>query len=525
MPAVGGAAEWFALLIAEPLFFEVPVLVAIGLVLLARDRRSTKRARRAAGHPALDERWLGVEAWLARDAATAVHRLVRACDADPNDATARRLLAAARAQLTVSDSPAPAIEDAVAPAFPADRRFLEEPAAVAAWIARVPVLLRPIADPRRVLDALELNRAHLARVVAAAIDGDPAARAELIELGDASAGEVLRQVATLGADDDRGVALCMAMGTDRFEALLAELASSSAGTAERAREFAFARRLGAALGASADLALDSAAQGMHVALRELALDAAIECGDAMRLARRAHLASPGDLRRAVARARPEILARIVAEPDCDALVLAAVLDDPRPTLWRSLVDVYARGSTSGPLATALRRDNTLAVLAPQLAAELDAATPSCVRELVAAAGSGAADALALRATDPSLTAADRAPSLDLLAACGAVAVDALGRTLGDTPSPADRHVVAAWVALGADAVAPLRAFVDAVLRGAEAPSRDHRGRLAIEALAAIGTTGAKRVLDALRRQAIAPDLALAATDALAAHARPRRSPS
>lgn len=525
MPAVSGAAEWFALLVAEPLLFEVPLLVAIGAVLVARDRRSTKRARRAAGHPALDERLLGVEAWLARDAATAVHRLVRACDADPHDAMARRLLAAAREQLTVSDSSARAIEDTVAPEFPADRRFLEEPAAVAAWIARVPVLLRSIDDPRRVLDALELNRAHLARVVHAAIDGDAAARAELTELGDASAGEVLRQVATLGADDDRGVALCTALGTSLFEALLAELASGSVRTAERSREFAFARRLAAALGASADLALDSAAQGTHAALRELALDAAIECGDATRLARRVRLASPGDLRRAVARARPEILARIVAAPHCDALVLTAVLDDPRPTLWRALVDVHAAGSASGPLAAALRRDHTLAVLAPQLAAELDAATPSCVRELVAAAGSRAANALALRATDPSLTPADRTPSLDLLTACGAVAVAALGRTLGDTPSPADRHVVAAWVALGADAVAPLRAFVDGLLRSAEAAPRDHRGRLAIEALAAIGTTGAKRVLDALRRQAIAPALAAAATDALAVQPRPRGSPS
>ncbi|MBI5850082.1 MAG: hypothetical protein HZB39_03450 [Planctomycetes bacterium] len=525
MPAESGVADWFALLLAEPLLFEVPLLVAIAVVLVVRDRRSVLRARRATGHPALDERLLGVEAWLARDAATAVHRLVRACEGDPHDAIAKRLLAAARERLAVADSPAHAIEDAVAPAFPADRRFLEERAAVAAWIARVPELMRRIDDPRRVLDALELNRAHLARVVAAAIDGDDAARAELIELGGASAGEVLHQVATLGADDDRGVALCAALGADLFAALLAELATMCERRSERSREFAVVRRVAAALGASADPGLDSAARGMHAALRELALDAAIEGGDATGLARRAHAASPGELRRAVARARPEFLARIVAAPDCDSLVLAAILDDPRPTLWRALVDVQAAGSASALLSAALRRDTTLAVLAPQLAAELDAATPSSVLELVAAAGNGAADALALRATDPSLRPADRAPSLDLLAACGAAAVGALGRTVGDAPSPTDRYVVAAWVALGADAVLPLRAFLDGVLRIAESARRDHRGRLAIEALAAIGTSSAKRVLDALRRQAIAPELAAAATDALAAHARSRRTPS
>ena len=519
------AGDALAFLLAEPVLLEVPILLVLVAVCVWRDRRSARRAEAIRAHGALDDLFLGIEAWCTRDAATTVHRLGRALEADPGDHSAARLLAEARLWLEPAPPAATSPAEPRGPGFPADRRFREEAAAVAAWLAMVPELQRRIEEPRRVLDALELNRAHLARLVTTALDGEAPALVELAELGGVVAGELLRQALTLAPDDRRAVVLAVSLGKDLFRALLTELEAepSEEHSAQRARASRFALTVAIALGPAAEEGLDAAARSTHAVLRDLALDAAIAMGSADRLASRARVTSAGEVRRAIRRARPEQLASLARELGDGDTAFDAILDDPRPALWRALVDGAHEARAAKAWHAALRRGSTLDALAPVLAAEFGAASPPHHRDLLIAAGPRAAEPIALLATDPAASDADRAAARSLLAELGDGVVGALARTWGRAPSPADEHLVAAWSALGTGATAALRELFAGILREPDRAARAHRGALVIRALAKLGTTGARRVLDAARRQTTAPELARLAGEALAANAASARA--
>ncbi len=514
--AAAPATDWVQILVAEPILIELPVLGLIVVVMLAIDRRDARRSAAIRRHGALEELWLGMEAWFNGDVSAAAHRLGRAVAADPEDASARSILMRARAALDGSAPVATRSVESVPSSPPPFLRFLEEPSACAAWIALVPEFARALDAPRRVSDALEVNRHHLVRAVAAAIDGDDASRSELAELGGIVASELLRQASQLGSDDLRGVELGVSLGPELLPALFAELESleASEGSDARQRAIRLATGIAVRLGERAVNALSTALRSTHPASRDLALDALIASADGETVLRLTRDISPGELRRAIVRAPVDALSPVFAQSPPRHPLLQAALASSIPAVLLALVDALPHAKARDEIRAALRDPAGMRALAPLLVDRLGAEPGSALVTVLRDAGPLAADALALRVVDASRARNERAPARDLLIALGADAVPVLARMVGPLPAPADEAVVEAWTAIGAPAAAPLRALLQELLHEAAPERRRHLGGLAIAALTGIGSVGARRVLEALRRQPHAPELATLAAEAL-----------
>ncbi|MFO1052012.1 MAG: hypothetical protein U1F36_07340 [Planctomycetota bacterium] len=489
---------WLDAVLREPILPEVALLLLIGVFLWLRHRHLVAVGQEIARRTALDDLLLGEEALLAADFTTAAHRLARACAELPSDRLAGAALALARSKL---DAHAPSHDGpneigtqraGTVGAFELDARSF------ARMLARAPELHRPIDSPRRVVDALEVNRQHLNRLLDGARVKDRAQIAELQELGGIAAGELLRRAGSSPDDTEAWVAVAVELGSEMLPALLAAYREQDP-VDHRACAARFLVTVAVRRRESARAAVTEAMRSPEPILRDVALDIAIAIGASDLLDTRELPIARAELLRALTRAGADRLASLLQTVDADHPVLDLVQQQASAPLLTALLCALPQAKAFEAIRARLLRDDAIRLLGHELVSRAMGGDPQAL-DLVRSAGSALCRELAVGVTDLARPAAERVVCRQCLLALGREAVAPLAETLGTAPTPADAEVLACWIEIGPDAVVALRDLLQDILADRHAAARGHSASLAADALAAIGTPSARRVLEALRRQ-------------------------
>lgn len=327
-----------------------------------------------------------------------------------------------------------------------------------------PLLAQPLDSAARWMDAIEHNRAHVQRVVQAALlpDAAPAAALALERLGKLALEELLRQ-ACQGDDGhrERALQLLLQAGPESLPDLF--LACRAL---ESARLLAFAGATPTAvvarlvqehrhralpylqpLLASARPEDRRILIDFHIGLADFAaLQAVLERFPPLEILHRLHRADTPVLVRFLQALPPghfvgEVLLRESAFEREDA-VLAAIPGANHP---RELEALLQRRGPSRALVRALLDGLARAELAP------------VAHRLLVGFGSAVLDLVLAAFVDPERSAADRAPLAAVLVAIGAPAVDRICANFASQPSALDDALVAVLQAMPDDAVAGLLA--------------------------------------------------------------------
>jgi hypothetical protein len=512
-----GPLEWLRTLQSEPLAWEIAlILAAVGALLLVR-RLVQRRVSSVLGHAALEDLLLGYEAVFADRPHEVVTHLSRALEAAPQDGVVRELLSKARLRLVEEAAAAEVVRPSLSAYSGLSESGLFDRAQFAAFLASAAEFRAPIESWQRVRDALEVNRQHITELVEEALSGDETAMAELAEIGEMAALEVLRRVrSTAGADRaaDELRRLAVRLGAAGLPAFFAALREPDVAVqGDRSMSLEFVRELAARLVPHSARAVASAATAEDHGIRRIAIRVALGSGQREFLEPVLAVTSRAEILRARPIVPPAQLAATLMQFPDDHWLWRHLLDHPDRGVLETLVHV-TRFRPLGEVATTLLHSH-FAVQA--LGAEfLDLiargvcridALPNKSRTLLL-------EPLLLAVTDPEASPALRETLAERLREFGSDAVMPLLSLVGERPSFLDTEVRRALRALGRSTVTAARSVFQSLSSAANSSLSTHAIRLLCITLADDGGVAARRLLSELARDSRLPQFAAIAGEVL-----------
>lgn len=409
-------------------------------------------------------------------------------------------------------------------------RLVECPRCRAADAAELvePRLVAALASSLQAMDAIDVNDAHVQRLVQRFVDGEPQARAsaavELLELRRAAVPALLREAwQRSGPAQDELVGLLRRMGPAIAPALFA---ASDALQSQRLLPLG-SRSPGALVGRIVQgfdrdalphvEPLFASAKAEH---RKILIDFFLGLHDLAQFQLVLERFPPTEILHRLNKADPEVLRRflqvvpaghfvaevLLREPTFarDDVLLAAIPEAQHPDALRAVV--LARGPTANAVGVLIQ-----ALGSPSLADEAE--------RLLLALGPGALEYTLSAFTDPEASAAERQRLRRVIIGCGAAAAAEVCDSFGPEPTPLDDELRAILVGIGDPAVAVLQGayersgWLELVSIGLISRHTNRRVQIVL-ALRAIGSTAARASLQALAAAERDPDLRLRLSQAL-----------
>lgn len=389
-------------------------------------------------------------------------------------------------------------------------------------------LVAALDSPLQAMDAIDLNSAHVQRLVQRCLDGPPAARrsarSELLELGAVAVPTLLREAwHRSGADQDELIDVLRSMGPAIAPALFA---ASDALQSQRLLPLG-SRSPGALVGRIVQgfdrdalphvEPLFSSAKAEH---RKILIDFFLGLHDLGQFQIVLERFPPTEILHRLNKADPEVLRRFLQVVPPGHFVAEVLLREP--TFARDDVLLQAIPGAEHPdalRAVVLARGATANAVGVLIGALGSAALADEAERLLVALGPGALEYTLSAFTDPEASAAERQRLQRVILSGGAAAAAEVCDSFGPEPTPLDDELRAILVGIGDPAVAVLQSayersgWLELVSIGLISRHTNRRVQIVL-ALRAIGTARARASLRALADAERDPNLRLRLSQAL-----------
>ncbi len=390
-----------------------------------------------------------------------------------------------------------------------------------------PLLFREIASPGRIMDAVEENRAHIARLLEQVAEGDQEAEGELGRLGESAVEETLAYAVEHGSGDSAFVRILQGMGAAIMPALFAAYRKRKADWLARFGEIigrgssaAVVGRVVQGFGEEALPQFDELLGTEDRDLRKIIIDYFIGLGDPKTFMRVHEKFPPVEVIHRLNETPEVILRKFLVGAKSGSFLVEMLLPDPGFYRDLDVLAVIPDAADSPALEAVLIHRGFNRSLTTQLIEDLvDSRRYGTANRLL--------DSFGDKTIEHQISAfADLDRPLELrvelgkrIQSMGAGVVDKLCDCFGSVATGLDGQIVDALSSLGRAAVGPLcEAYSQGSLlekfAGPLVNRYNHRRVMIVRALAAIAGGPAERGLEALRRGETDPNLKLRLAQAL-----------
>ncbi|MHC5065857.1 MAG: hypothetical protein ACYTG5_17980 [Planctomycetota bacterium] len=377
------------------------------------------------------------------------------------------------------------------------------------------------------MDAVEENRAHMARLLEQVAEGDRNAEEELIQLGESAVEETLAHAVEHGAEDSAYVRILQAMGAAVMPALFAAYRKRKADWLARFGEIigrgssaAVVGRVVQAFGEEALPQFDELLGTEDRDLRKIIIDYFIGLGDPKAFMRILEKFPPVEVIHRLNETPEVILREFLVGAESGSFLVEMLLPDPGFYRDVDVLAVIPDAADPSALEAVIQRRGFNRSLTTQLIEDLvDPRRRDTANRILDSFGDQTIEHQISAFADLDRPLELRVELGKRVQAMGAGVVDKLCDCFGSVPTGLDGQIVDALSSLGRPAVGPL---CDAYSQGSLLEKfagplvnrYNHRRVMIVRALAAIGGGPAERGMEALRRGETDSNLKLRLAQAL-----------
>jgi tetratricopeptide (TPR) repeat protein len=389
-----------------------------------------------------------------------------------------------------------------------------------------PALFHDLESATRLMDDIDETRAHVARLIQAALEGNEESREDLLEMGGNAVEQLLAVAIKRGAEDDVAVSILRAMGPAITPSLFRAYEQGAEGPRRALSAFLGHRspagvvgRIVQGFGAEALPHFEELLDTDNRDLRKITIDFFIGLADSQEFQRILDRFPPMEVLHRLNKAERSALIRFLSKVEPDSFLAAGLLPDSAFYRDVELFEAIASADHPDELKRILQDRGSNRSLVVLLIRSLgDGALAGAATEILQHFGSQALDHMLAAFTDPDCPEALREALQSQISRIGAGAVEKICACFGPRSSPLDTDLERLLLDIGEVGIVQLESTYEhgglLAYLGALGKRHSNRRERIIRALGGIGVPAGYRVLQGLRQREKDADLKLRLSQAI-----------